>query len=74
MLRVAGREAMDQVTPLRSSEIEAAEQYLTWALEEIEKCGHLNAARHTRSALNELLAISRMVGKTNKQPVYEKPR
>jgi len=32
----------------------AAMQYLTWALEEIEKAGHHKAAHHARAALEEL--------------------
>jgi hypothetical protein len=32
----------------------AATQYLTWALEEIEKAGHQKAAHHARIALEEL--------------------
>ncbi len=34
----------------------AAVQYLTWALEEIEKTGDQTAARHARMALKELQA------------------
>jgi hypothetical protein len=33
---------------------EAALQYLTWALEEIEKAGSQEAARHARDALEAL--------------------
>ena len=35
----------------------AAEQYLTWALEEIENFGHSKAALHARIALDELRGI-----------------
>lgn len=38
----------------RHPETEAALQYLTWALEELEKCGHPKAALHARMALEEL--------------------
>jgi len=33
---------------------EAAVQYLSWALEEIEKAGSQKAARHTRAAMAEM--------------------
>lgn len=39
-----------QVTP-RNPHHEAAVQYLTWALESIEKVGSRDAAAHTRSAI-----------------------
>ena len=38
---------------------DAAVQYLTWALEEIEKLGHPKAARDARTALNELCGGAR---------------
>jgi hypothetical protein len=38
----------------RLSNFDAAVQYLIWALEEIEKFGHPNAAFHARNALDEL--------------------
>jgi hypothetical protein len=40
-----------------SHHVEAAVQYLTWALEEIEKCGHSKAALHARDALSELRGV-----------------
>jgi hypothetical protein len=36
----------------------AAVQYLTWALEEIEKFGHPKAALHARIALDELRGVN----------------
>jgi hypothetical protein len=36
---------------------DAAVQYLTWALEEIEKSGRVKAALHARDALNDLLGV-----------------
>jgi len=50
----------------RNPSIEAAEQYLIWALEEIEKLGHANAVVHVRIALHELLTDSRSLAKTDK--------
>lgn len=38
----------------RNPDAEAAVQYLTWALELIEKCGAPSAAHHARLALQEL--------------------
>jgi hypothetical protein len=43
--------------PKEAATKEAATQYLTWALEEIEKFGHTKAARHARIALEELRAL-----------------
>jgi hypothetical protein len=42
------------VTFRRNPEVEAANQYLTWALEEIEKVGYQKAARHARAAMAAL--------------------
>jgi hypothetical protein len=42
------------VTFRRNPDAEAAMQYLTWALEEIEKAGNQKAARHTRAAITAL--------------------
>lgn len=39
-------------------------QYLTWALEEIEKSGDQNAARHARMALKALQDTKRSADKT----------
>lgn len=36
---------------------DTAVQYLTWALEEIEKLGHPDAALHVRMALDELRGL-----------------
>jgi hypothetical protein len=38
----------------RNPDAEAVMQYLTWALEEMEKSGSQTAARHTRAAMAEL--------------------
>jgi hypothetical protein len=38
---------------------DAAIQYLTWAIEQIEKEGDEEAARHARAALKRLQAIQR---------------
>jgi hypothetical protein len=46
----------------------AAVQYLTCALEEIEKAGHRKAARHARIALEELRGRPRSVDKADKHP------
>jgi hypothetical protein len=46
------------MTVRRDPEIEAAIQYLVWALEEIEKTGSKKAAQHARMALDELRAIN----------------
>ena len=43
-----------KVRSRRNSHTEAAIQYLTWALEEIEKAGHRKAAQHARIALDDL--------------------
>lgn len=51
----------------RNPDVEAAEQYLIWAIEEIEKFGHAKAALHVRIALEELLNVSRSADKTNKR-------
>jgi hypothetical protein len=40
-----------EVTFRRNPDAEAANQYLLWALEEIEKVGSQKAARHTRAAM-----------------------
>jgi hypothetical protein len=42
------------MTVRRNPDAQAAMQYLTWALEEIEKSGHRKAAHHARIALEEL--------------------
>jgi hypothetical protein len=39
------------------SEADAAIQYLTWALEEIEKTGHEKALFHARAALQGLRSV-----------------
>jgi len=44
----------------RNANAEAAEQYLIWALEELEKLGHRKAARHARIALDELRGAHRI--------------
>jgi len=38
----------------RSAKADAAMQYLTWALEEMEPAGSQKAARHARAAMAEL--------------------
>jgi hypothetical protein len=38
----------------RNESVETALQYLTWALEEIEKVGNQEVARYVRVALNAL--------------------
>lgn len=38
----------------RNASTEAAVQYLTWALEQIEEAGNQEAARHARLALEAL--------------------
>jgi hypothetical protein len=43
-----------QMTFCRNPDAEAAMQYLTWALEEMEKAGSQTAARHTRAAIAAL--------------------
>lgn len=43
-----------EMTFRRNPDAEAANQYLTWALEEIEKVGSQQAARHTRAAMAAL--------------------
>jgi len=40
-----------------SADAQAAIQYLTWALEEIEKTGNRKAAQHARLALDELRGV-----------------
>ncbi|MBR0778565.1 hypothetical protein JQ625_27350 [Bradyrhizobium diazoefficiens] len=45
------------MTHRRNPDAEAAAQYLTWALEEIEGLGSPNAARHARIALEEVRGI-----------------
>ena len=50
----AFRSIRHEVTFRRNPDAEAANQYLTWALEEIEKVGDQNAARHTRAAMAAL--------------------
>jgi hypothetical protein len=42
------------VTIRRNPDAEAANQYLVWALEEIEKVGNQKAARHARAAMAAL--------------------
>jgi len=46
------------MTVRRNRNVEAAIQYLVWALEEIEKSGHQKAAHHARLALKELRDIN----------------
>ena len=46
----------------------AAEQYLIWALEEIEKAGHPKAAHHARIALEELRGSPRSADEKDKHP------
>ena len=41
----------------RNPDAQAAVQYLLWALEEIEKSGHVRAARHARMALEDMRAL-----------------
>jgi hypothetical protein len=48
------RQLGTKVTFRRNPEAEAADQYLAWALEEIEKVGNQTAARHTRAAIGAL--------------------
>jgi hypothetical protein len=43
-----------EMTCRRNPDAEAAMQYLTWALEEMEKGGSRTAARHTRAAIAAL--------------------
>jgi hypothetical protein len=50
----AFRPIRPDVTSRRSPEAEAANQYLSWALEEIEKVGNQKAARHARAAMAAL--------------------
>jgi hypothetical protein len=42
------------VTLRRNHDADAANQYLTWALEEIEKVGSKKAASHIRAAMAAL--------------------
>ena len=56
--------------PRGNRDIEAAVQYLTWALEEIEKDGHARAALHARSALEELRSVQRSANRTDEHAVY----
>ena len=42
------------MTVRRNPDAEAAMQYLVWALEEIEKSGHQEAASHARLAIKAL--------------------
>ena len=42
------------MTDRHSASAQAAMQYLTWALENIEKTGNQKAARHARLALDAL--------------------
>jgi hypothetical protein len=53
----------------RNPDTEAAEQYLTWALEEIEKLGHPKAAFHARIALEELGSVHRSANKTDERAI-----
>ena len=53
------------MTTGRNPDTEAAVQYLTWALEEIEKFGHPKAALHARIALGELGSARRSADKIN---------
>lgn len=50
----AFRTIREEVTLRRSPDAGAAMQYLTWALEEIEKAGDQKAAHHTRAAITAL--------------------
>ncbi|MBR0801792.1 hypothetical protein JQ615_41370 [Bradyrhizobium jicamae] len=38
----------------RNPHVEAAMQYLAWAIEEVEKTGHQKATHHVRTALDQL--------------------
>jgi hypothetical protein len=49
----------DPMTVRRDDSIKTALQYLTWALEEIEKTGDQEAARHVRIAFEALRASRR---------------
>lgn len=49
----------DPMTVRQDDSIKAALQYLTWALEEIEKTGDREAARHVRIAFEALRASRR---------------
>jgi hypothetical protein len=42
------------VQPKQAHDVQAALQYLTWALEEIKKVGNEKAARHAQDALDAL--------------------
>jgi len=50
----AFRPTRHEVTFRHNPDAEAAKQYLTWALEEIEKVGNQKAARLTRAAMAAL--------------------
>ena len=52
-------------TSCRNPHVEAAAQYLTWALEEIEEFGSRKAACHARIALEELRNDYPSAGQTN---------
>src|ERR1700749_2578487 len=54
------------MTVRRNPDTEAAAQYLTWALEEIEKFGYLKAAFHARIALEELRSVRGSIEKADK--------
>ena len=45
----------------RNANVETAVQYLTWALEEIEKSGNREAARHARIAMKALSEGARAI-------------
>ncbi len=53
------------MTVRRSSDAQAAMQYLVWSLEEIEKYGHQRAAHHARMALKELRRSLQSAEKTD---------
>jgi len=54
---------------------QAATQYLKWALEEIEKAGHLDAALHVQIALNALSSpASADLGAANRSGTGTVPR
>lgn len=54
----AVRPIRNQATFGRNPDADAAIQYLTWALEEIEKAGSQKAARQTRAAMAELRKLT----------------
>ncbi|WP_228747912.1 hypothetical protein [Bradyrhizobium sp. BR 10289] len=53
---------------------DAAVQYLTWAIEEIERLHHPDAARHARIALDALANGYRNEGETTISPPQRRQR